>query len=240
MTKTCGIGFATLFPSLAFAQSAPAISPMDIFSIVSNVASLILSVIAIWLSLYFYTKAKDTEAGVQSALAEIKQQTESLQKLAGRQLDRLTKFAVEPRQSVMDEHFPQILTILQQLPQTITATFTRLEPQQDNEGLLSELVNCYIGIYFYSALTNYWSQFYLPPAATFDENNEFHQLVSRVIDLSYHDAIYMADLIAKCDASRIRNSSLNHLLEATVTHWVPHLRTSAQVFVAAAHNQPPA
>ena len=53
--------------------------------------------------------------------------------------------------------------------------------------------------------------------------------VSRVIDLSYHDAVYMADLLAKCDAGRVQANSLNHLQVTTLTHWAPHLRSSAQV-----------
>ncbi len=68
-----------------------------LWAIGSGIVTLILSVIAIWLSLYFYTRGKDTEKNVTTALAEIKTQTAALERLASRQLDRLTKFATETR-----------------------------------------------------------------------------------------------------------------------------------------------
>jgi hypothetical protein len=73
-----------------------------LIGLLASVASLILAVIAIWLSLYFYSKSKDTETEVRVVLGQIKQQTESLERLSARQLMRLTRAVTEPRPLVDD------------------------------------------------------------------------------------------------------------------------------------------
>lgn len=62
-----------------------------------SVASTVLAVVAIWLSIHFFVKGKDSEKAVEKALEGIKAQTDTLQKVASRQLDRLTRYATEPR-----------------------------------------------------------------------------------------------------------------------------------------------
>lgn len=63
----------------------------------SEGASIALALVAIGQATYFFIKSKDSEKTVETALDGIRQQTETLQKIAGRQLDRLTKFVTEPR-----------------------------------------------------------------------------------------------------------------------------------------------
>lgn len=70
-----------------------------VWSIVSGIVSLALGVLAIWLSVHFYTKGKDTEQSVSNSLAEIKAQTAALERISAKQLMRLTKFATEARPS---------------------------------------------------------------------------------------------------------------------------------------------
>jgi hypothetical protein len=64
--------------------------------ITSLVVSFFFGGFAIWLSMHFYTKAKDTEREVSNSLESIKAQTDTLQKLTARWMDRFTRHATEP------------------------------------------------------------------------------------------------------------------------------------------------
>src|SRR5437773_694826 len=104
-----------------------------LWAIGSGVVSLILAVIAIWLSLYFYTRGKDTEKSVTNALAEIKAQTAALERLSAKQLDRLTKFATEgrptdPALAEVARTFKEMsLLILQPAPSAPSQSASRLQ-----------------------------------------------------------------------------------------------------------------
>ena len=51
-------------------------------NLTASVVSVVLAILAICFSIYFYRKSKDTERSVSNALAEIKAQTDALQKMA--------------------------------------------------------------------------------------------------------------------------------------------------------------
>jgi hypothetical protein len=70
---------------------------METASIIASFVSVIISVLAIWQAIYFYTQGKNTERNVQVALEAIKTQTDALQTLNARTLDRLTKYVTTPR-----------------------------------------------------------------------------------------------------------------------------------------------
>lgn len=102
---------------------------------------------------------------------------------------------------------------------------------QSNDALIEEVISGYIGLYFYAAQTNYWSQFYLPSPGDFDETNENQPLNRRIVDLSYHDVQYMAGVLAKIDQNRLTKNPLGHLYTATLQYWAPRARSSSEVFI---------
>ncbi len=59
--------------------------------------SIILGGFSVWLSLHFYTKTKDAETETKTALASIQAQSDALQRLTGKWMDRFTRHATEPR-----------------------------------------------------------------------------------------------------------------------------------------------
>lgn len=207
-------------------------SALEIWSIVSSIVSVILAVFAIALSIYFFVAGKRTEIKLASSLTKIETQAEMLQKLAGKQLDRLTKYVTEDRPGSIDESIPQLITVLSQLPQTLIAQIQYSSATADREQLVSELITCYIAIYFYTAQTNYWSQFYLPALADFEEAQPFHTLVKRIVDLSASDFQFIAAVLAKCDANRLNQSTVSHLLSETQTFWKDQVKSSTDVYVA--------
>jgi hypothetical protein len=68
---------------------------VDGFNIAASISSIILAFVAIAQATYYFTQTKSTEERVSVALAEIKSAAQSLERLSGRYLDRLTKHVAE-------------------------------------------------------------------------------------------------------------------------------------------------
>lgn len=181
-------------------------SALEITSIISGIVGVILSLVAIWLSLYFYTQAKGSEARVENALTGIKAQTEALKALNGRQLDRLTKYATAPR----EEH-PHAAQLLADTMRDIPNIVLRLMPAPNgstgqpapHSPSRSELVHLYLALWNYIGSTNVWSSFSLPHPQTFDDQDNFHRLVKRVIDRSAGDFQFMSSIVDHLSRSEI-------------------------------------
>jgi hypothetical protein len=199
------------------------------WNLASSIVSVILAVLAIVLSLIFYSASKQTESGVNASLTKIETQAEMLAKITGRQLDRLTKFATErPEQP---EVIPQMIEIIARLPQTLTATIS--QSASDNEALRDELVACYMVMYFYSVQTNFWCQSHLPPIESFDPNNQYHALIKRILDMSAADSAHMKGILDSIDGARLRKQQklLDLALEADQV-WKEFVLSTSDVFVS--------
>ncbi len=88
--------------------------------------------------------------------------------------------------------------------------------QPNVDAMTRELISCYIGLYYYSALANYWSQFYLPPLNELDPKNEFHMLVQRAVDQSAADFTAMANVLTRADQQRVQENPLAHILNEAI------------------------
>jgi hypothetical protein len=170
---------------------------LEVTSIISGIVGVILSLVAIWLSLYFYTQAKGSEARVENALTSIKAQTEALKALSSRQLDRLTKYATAPR----DEH-PHAAQLLADTMRDIPNIVLRLMPAPNGASQAaphspsrSELVHLYLALWNYIGSTNVWSSFSLPHPQAFNDEDNFHRLVKRVLDRSAGDFQFMSSIV---------------------------------------------
>lgn len=212
-------------------------NPAEIWSIVSSVVSVILAIFAIGLSIYFFVETKNTEQRVTNSLSKIEAQADSLQKINAKWMDRLTRYVTTERESPADNSVPQLIQILAQLPATITATLTQTPDKSTQQQLVEEVYSAYIALYFYIAQTNYWSQFYLPNVSDFDSNDEFHNLVKRVVDMSDADFKFIAGILAKCDQKQLRANNLVHLLDETKDFWRHRVRSTADVFVSTEQNK---
>lgn len=67
----------------------------DAFNLAASIASIILAILAVAQATYYFAQTKSSEERVAVALADIKSATQSLEKLSGRYLDRLTKHVTE-------------------------------------------------------------------------------------------------------------------------------------------------
>ena len=212
---------------------------VEIWSIVSSIVSVILAFFAIVISIWFFMVSRKTEKDVSNALAEIKTQADMLQKISGKQLDRLTKYVTDAKKSVQsDDVLSEILKVIIQIPQTLTSSLNDgSATQRTNEQLLQELVSCYIALYFYSAQTNYWAQIMLPNVNEFDPQNHFDAACKRSVDMSAQDFYAMAKILSGVESTRLSQNSLNHLLEETKTTWRDLVRNSSQVYEIRAQSE---
>jgi len=170
--------------------------------------SLVLGGFAIWLSLQFYSKAKDAETRTAVTLEAIKAQSEALQKLTGRWMDRFTRHATEPKPA--DEGLLALVNAMANLPTTIL-THLRVysEPRtgESQEAAIAETVNGYVCLYHYTALANLGWQALLPASGEVDETDPLQMLLVQTVDSTAKDFAYMAGLLEKIDSSRLRASA---------------------------------
>ena len=192
--------------------------------------SIVLGLFAIWLSLHFYDRAKDSEKATTTALEAIRAQSDALQRLTGRWMDRFTRHATEPRPA--DEGLMALVSAMADLPTTILTTL-RITPAAEPgqlEPLRAELVDSYIGLYYYTALTNVATQALLPSAEDYTETDNYHRNLRRIVDSSAADFDHMARVLGATDGARLAASRLSHLLAEARDVWRPLIRNSDAAF----------
>lgn len=177
------------------------LSVLERFGLISNAVSLVVGMLVIWLSWEFYKQTNGTERQVANSLTKIEAQTKSLQTLSEKWLDKLTTYVTTERQAPTDQSAAQLVEAFSQLPQVMLTQLRLPNQSESHEALVEEILSCYIALYYYTALTNYWSQFYLPEKEEFDVTSDFHMLVKRVIDGSSVDFQHMAQAHRKCGSS---------------------------------------
>lgn len=202
----------------------------ETWSIISSIVSVVLAFFAIAISIWFFIVSRNTEKDVSNSLTQVKTQTEMLQKISGKQLDRLTKYVTEPKTIDQSESFNEILKVVAQIPISLSSTFQQSGSSNDTLALRAELISCYIALYFYTAQTNFWSHINLPDAADFDSENHFDATCKRITDMSSTDFEAMAGILGKFSSSELRENSLNHLLEETKDEWRNLVLNTSQVY----------
>ena len=200
-------------------------SAVEIINLISAIASLILSVLAIWLSLYFYDKSKSSEAKVNLGLEAIKTQTKALQELTGKWMDRLTKYATSAKPA--DEATVWMMEIIRSSVSNVSSQLTTPgEERRTIQNLTEQLVTSYIAIYYYVALTNITSQGYLPNLSELDENNP----IKTIVDSSNADFWWLDNILTNMNSADLQASPLHHLYIDTITNKKQHIKDSTGVF----------
>lgn len=180
---------------------------MELLNTAVGLAALFLGGFAVWLSIHFYEKSKETEKAVAITLEAIRAQSEALQRLTGRWMDRFTRHATQPKPA--DEGLLTLVAAVANLPTTIL-THLRIQPEsgQSLESAIQEAVNGYIGLYYYSALSNVLAQATLPNEEVFDAQIDWHTAVQRIIDRTATDFQYMAGVLNSIERRRIDTSPI--------------------------------
>jgi hypothetical protein len=203
---------------------------VDVLNTSVGLMGLVLGGFAIWLSLYLYTKAKDSETATAKSLEAIKSQSEALQRLTGRWMDRFTRHATEPRPA--DEGLMQLVQVVAALPSTLLDRIHSVQASrvETPEPIIRELVDSYVTLYYYSALSNVLAQVQLPPEAAFDPQNSLHTGVQAIVDRTAADCLHMENVLNSLDQARLRSSNMMQLLQEAVHQWRPHVAYASQAY----------
>ena len=199
-------------------------------SIIAGATSIVLAFLAIVLMIWFFILSKNSEAKVSNSLTKIETQAESLQRLSGRWMDRLTKYVTTEKPSIIE---PAITNMFTQLPQAIIQIISQVQTKQSGEiTLTSEQFNiAAISIYFYSAQTNYWSQKFLPLISEFDENNPNHTLIKRIIDTSHQDFQTIHQALLKTNQDELSKCKIYNIYLETKNDLAPYVHSVSEIFV---------
>jgi hypothetical protein len=186
------------------------VSAVDIVNLISSLASLILSVIAIWLALHFYDKSKDSEKQTEVNVNEIKTQTQALTEISSRMLDKYTDYATKPKEA--DETF---LAVVQLLSQTTVGSIGSYPTNNNANELRSFAVNATILAMFYAGFSNLTLQDLLPENASMIEadNN-----LPNLLNASKEDFLSLDNVLGEVDINTLNSSSLANIYQIA-TGW---------------------
>ena len=201
----------------------------EIWAIVSSIVSLAFSVLAIWLTLFLYIRAKETEKSTATTLTKIEGQTDALQRIIGRQLDRLTKSLTDRPEVRPEELVFQLIPVLGKMQGSLLAEAH--EGDKLSAAQSREIALAYAALYFYISQANFWSQVNLPAADDFDQNNRLQVEAKALVDLSAQDFQIVARVLESLDLSQIKGTGAEVLFLRTRDFWRTMVRTSSDVFV---------
>lgn len=188
--------------------------------IIAGIVSIILAIIAIWQAMYFYSKGKDTESRVETSLVGIKSQVDTLQAVNAKITERLTRFVTTPRNDAA-QSFELLAVTLRTLPE-IALKFLPPTQSANEPALRHEITLAYVAIWYYTATTNVWASFCLPPPEDFDP--ERHALIKRIVDQSAIDFRYMNQLVGQLNQQEIQSQQFQYAhLYTEVTRFLQPL-----------------
>jgi hypothetical protein len=195
-----------------------------IVGLTSLISTLALGSLAIALSVYFFVKTKQTEGIVGSALAAVKQQTDSLQKLAAKQMDRLIGVVAEKPE--LEEQRTMIIELFKVIQRP---AFTDPVPKQ---GELTPEMNEWlfritIVAYFYAGMSNILAHSLLP--ARIADANEW---VIRKVDNSYADFITLDAFLAGTNQAYLKNHPIYSWYDEALNLCKPLVRNTTGVYQA--------
>lgn len=188
--------------------------------VASLICTIILSVLAIGLSVYFYVQGRATETRITTALAEIRQQTTALDKLSGRLLDRLARAVTESAKPEHEER--RMLLLFQAVRQFNSPTSTPREWSPEERGWV---INIVAAAHFYAGVANVLLQHHVPASI-----GDVEEDVRRLVDMSCADfALSHSWLVAPGVTIPEGNSAG---LFSWAQQWRPYVRDTLGVFAA--------
>jgi hypothetical protein len=199
---------------------------LETISIAAGIASLVLSILAISLSAYFYTQTKNTEKDVAGLLEGIRAQTDALQRIVGRQMDRLIRGVTEQPEGGIRIVY-EVLAAIKEIPGSVTNLLQQpSSAAQAAQQWYIEAIKGYIGAYYYAALANIAHQYYLPPLDQLQEGD----ILKRIVDTSHADFVMLDNWFATLDAQELRKNPLWHLYSEAHDVHKTNVKESTMVY----------
>jgi hypothetical protein len=191
-----------------------------VIGVSSLISGFVLDLLAIGLSVHFFVKTKNTESAVNSALAEIKQQTNSLERIASRQLDRLTRAVVQPRPETQE-----ILEAIKNLPKNSLADQPSPKPSTNPAEDREWLIKMQITAYFYASIANILLQTRLPEAI-----DEADPTIRQLVDRSYSDSMFLDKILNGIAPAELNANPLYPTYHEAATIWKPQVRDTVATY----------
>jgi len=198
---------------------------MESVSFAASIVSIALGLIAIAISLYFYTQGKNTEQRVTNALEAIKAQTDTMQRLSARQMDRLIKGVIEPDSSQSTIVFAA-LDLLRAIPENVASQLQTALRALHGRSMQPDAVVGYIGAYYYCAMANVVLQGYLPAFTELQSDNTARPLV----DQTFNDCNLLEGVLNEFQPQALQASSVFHLYQEARNRWKPLVKDSLTVY----------
>lgn len=189
---------------------------LELASLAAAITSIVLSVVAIWLALYFYHKSKQTEKTVASDLTEIKIQASALERMTGRWMDRFTRYAVNPKPA--DETTTLLMSIVERSISPMNTELKQINENDPPEDLITELITCYILIHYYSAVTNVASLGYLPENISQIASNVN---IKELVESSNATFFHIDKILENIDQDKLRDNGSYSLYCETISDYKP-------------------
>lgn len=202
-----------------------------LWSIGASIASIVLAIVAIVLVVYFYTQSKKTEKDVATSLSKIESHADTLGKITGRQLDRLTKHVTERRTSDNHPDFQALAELATTITKGVAQSLQAPQGQQ-NATNHPETLKYIIGSYYYSGIANYYAFLNMPAASDYDETNTFHLLNKNVLDVSHSDVQFLRNILTNIKRQDIEATGVAHLFDEAERDWGPRAKDAANSFAA--------
>lgn len=203
---------------------------LSISGLTAGLVSVVLGVIAIAISLYFYTQSKNTEIKVSGLLEAIRAQTDALQRIAARQMDRLIRGVTEQPQPDFAVVY-EMIGALKEIPTTVVTLLqapssSAKASEQEAQAWRREAIKGYVCTYYYAAVANIATQWFLPPIEILTEGDLFKQ----VIDSSHADFIILDRWFLSVDQNELKQNPVYQVYREAFDNWRNFVKDSMRVY----------
>lgn len=172
------------------------LSPIDWLSIISSISSIALAVLALWLSLRFFFSTNKSEKEVGKILTEIRTQTDLMQKVTARMLNKYVTFSTTRQPDQSDFLMRLIAT------NSKGAGLVDDQAKFTNEEVLGSLTELYIAVAYHSALTNMVFQ-----ESVTEDITQLSQQVENILTITNHDFTTSMNWVDKHGGDYINKTS---------------------------------
>ena len=196
---------------------------IDLINLAVGITSLLLAILAGGLSIYFFVATKETERRTAQLLEAIKTQTDALQKLTGKWMDKLINYSTQS-QPVYSETLSTLMAVIQEMPSRLSVS---LPASTDSDAVKKEMIVGYIGTYYYAAMANVAIQALVPQ--DFDVLDETHNALKSIVDNSYSDVNTFRELLQGQEGELLSSRAYGFYQRAE-SDWFPLVKDFEQVY----------
>jgi hypothetical protein len=216
------------------------LTDIEIFNIVSTILSILLSFFAIAFGLWVYTISNKIDKQTALSLTKIETQARSLQEINAKWMDRLIRFVTSNRPNPLDTIGDSLVKFLADIPKTLVDISNQKQQKEvisDRLSLTRDQMNTFaISLFFYTAQTNYWSQFYFPSESENRPEDPIQMLLKRIIDLSYDDFKVVETVLSKTSQDELKKNRHYDIYDGTRLLISPHLKNIKMILEERARN----